>query len=759
MRKNIFKDKKFGLIIKIAVSSLLVLAIVLGLGLIWRNDVKLAKENDESKEDYYMELPTVDYGEEGFKVVTENEKLALLANIPTGEVALQDKATGKIWYSNPQDREQDTTAVIKTRSHSQVVLKFIEMESGNDLTIDSRLGCVLRRGLDYELTKNGIKFIYRFPIHGVVVPLEYTLKDDCFEAKIITDEIEEYNTEAFMLMDIGVLPFFGAGSVADNGYMFVPDGSGALINYNNGKTNSAEYSAMVYGSDTLVAKNESSSKASIRMPVFGNKTNDQGFLGIITSGEAEGTIKATVSGIASNYNQVYTSMNYREVFITEMTSNGKLRTLKQYSDCNLDGSDFTVRYYPLTGNDANYSAMANLYRKYLKETGVLSDKTESKSSLAVELYGAIRVKENVLGVQKDVVTPLTNYEQAKGLIEDLYADGVNNFDMLYLGWNSGGMRAAINDSVSPEKVLGGKKTLQELLNTANEKQVNLYLGNDFTNLYRNGNGYSLVADASKLMTQNPAKLFEFRYASQEENTDAYRSLLSPSLISKTVSNYVKSALKYNAVSVAETTFASQLYSDYGKKTYSLRYQSQKTVVDSLKQMSEKIDNVAVTDGNLYAIPYVDTVFDVPVNSSGYDMVDESVPFYTMVLHGYVQMTTDSINLSETPKKSMLKAIETGCIPKYTFIFGDPSVLIGTEYSDLFNISVDDWYEKIVDEYKQNADVFSKIGSLEVVSHTMLEKNVYLTEYEDGTKIIVNYNDVAKTVNGVEIEAMGYKISE
>ena len=71
-----------------------------------------------------------------------------------------------------------------------------------------------------------------------------------------------------------LLENFGAASAQENGYLFVPDGSGALIYYNNGKTSRQSYTAQVYGADWSVnflsdQKPEYDTNLSIKLPVFG----------------------------------------------------------------------------------------------------------------------------------------------------------------------------------------------------------------------------------------------------------------------------------------------------------------------------------------------------------------------------------------------------------------------------------------------------------------------------------------------------------
>ena len=43
----------------------------------------------------------------GMRLVADNEYLSLYINDDTTEIAVRDKRTGSIWYSNPPDRDQN----------------------------------------------------------------------------------------------------------------------------------------------------------------------------------------------------------------------------------------------------------------------------------------------------------------------------------------------------------------------------------------------------------------------------------------------------------------------------------------------------------------------------------------------------------------------------------------------------------------------------------------------------------------------------
>ena len=85
--------------------------------------------------------------------------------------------------------------------------------------------------------------------------------------------------------------------------MLVPDGSGALIRFNNGKGRMAEYTQDIYGRDGAIAmKAQGPVVQTAALPVFGIQKNGQAFLAVIQEGDARARLHANVSGVTSEYN-------------------------------------------------------------------------------------------------------------------------------------------------------------------------------------------------------------------------------------------------------------------------------------------------------------------------------------------------------------------------------------------------------------------------------------------------------------------------
>lgn len=73
-------------------------------------------------------------------------------------------------------------------------------------------------------------------------------------AKIAVDAIEERSS--YDLFSVSMLPYFCAASDKDKGFALIPDGSGAVMTLNNGKTAYSAYSQPVYGGDAAKLQNQ-----------------------------------------------------------------------------------------------------------------------------------------------------------------------------------------------------------------------------------------------------------------------------------------------------------------------------------------------------------------------------------------------------------------------------------------------------------------------------------------------------------------------
>jgi len=201
----------------------------------------------------------------------------------------------------------------------------------------------------------------------------------------------------------------------------------------------------------------------------------------------------------------------------------------------------------------------------------------------------------------------------------------------------------------------------------------------------------------------------------------------------------------------------QLNSDFNRANVINREQAKEVVMKQLEQVRSSDASLLVEGGNSYASPYARHIVDAPVSNSGFNITDEAVPFFQLVYHGFVQYTGQAWNMADDQDShvQMLRAIETGSAPYYTWFYADPSAIKLTSFDALYSADYRRWIEESAERYKELRNVLQDVQNQTIVKHEKLSKGVYQTTYEKGKTVIVNYNDAAVEWNGTRVAAKSY----
>ncbi|MBR4016863.1 MAG: hypothetical protein IKK11_03525 [Oscillospiraceae bacterium] len=729
---------------------------------IYQLDLERAANDDKSKDKTSIKATSkYDYGEPGFQQVAENDKFILSADFTTAEIQIIEKDSGMVWYSNPQDRAEDKVATIVSRLSSQIHVNFLNVEEGIFVEFDNFGNSIKKGRMEHELVENGVKFTFGFPVANVYIPVQYTLCEDGFKAEVITSEIKGVGKNPYIVERISLLPFFGAGGLEDEGYLLIPDGAGSMIDFNNERQTKQSYSAPVYGTNITIEKTEEVSvREDIALPVFGAKCNDHAFLGVITNGDANSTISATTSKKDSNYNHIYSSAVLREWDILykqdDALTTGNSYTI-DYTDSLLDGENYTVRYFFMDGEKANYTGMSETYRNYLKSEGKLHEsKLSDKKYMVVDLIGAVSIKKYVMGVKRPVVTAMTTYNQVVEIVDELKAAGVENLIVNYIGALDSGLNNKVYNKVSTESVLGTKKEFKAMVEHLKKEGVLLFLETNPVDIYENGNGLTENGDSVKTFFDQYAFQYKFDLDKGTPIEESRWHLIRPNTVVNVVTDFTKSAKTWDINNISLSRLGKILYSNYDEEDYFSRNSALKQWNQALKNVRDDANLLMVHGGNVYTTAYADVITDLADSHSNYDMQNRSVPFYQLVFQGNTVLTSGGINTTVDYEYAFLKAMETGSSLKFNLMYGDVSELVGTDYNTMVSYSYEFWKDVLIEKYLEMQKAAAQFAGQDIVHHEFLEDNVTLTVYETGA-LVVNYSNETYTYNGEAIEARNYLV--
>mgnify|MGYP006874654958 CR=1 FL=1 len=237
--------------------------------------------------------------------------------------------------------------------------------------------------------------------------------------RVAYDPVDPRLINGIFLEDITVLNNFGAyeNSGADD-YLFVPDGSGALIRYQKPKKYLKSYSERVYGLDYAIdnlnelndlksnrPRDMLKANSTITMPVFGVSlgVNQNAILGRVSKGDSYAYINASPAGVVTDYNWATASFIYRQVYSQPTSKNGAGVPVVQKSRNTVNPE---MEIYFLSGENANYSGMAAKYSEILKDEGILKDNINNTESNLYLDFIAADVEKQLIGNKEKTVTSM-----------------------------------------------------------------------------------------------------------------------------------------------------------------------------------------------------------------------------------------------------------------------------------------------------------------------------------------------------------------
>ncbi|MGF7143067.1 hypothetical protein HNQ56_001489 [Anaerotaenia torta] len=588
------------------------------------------------------------------------------------------------------------------------------------------------------------------------------LENGSLKVTVPADTIS-YDTSEFYLASFSLLNYFGAGKSEEDGYLFVPDGSGALIYYNKyGRKKILSTINTVYGMDYSLSLSyqANSLSAQIYLPVFGNKAGEKAMMAILEDGETLAKIISESGNMISSYETVYPEFHYETSYTVNYTDSTKIKGLYTYHDTNVYQGDYVVRYQFLTGEEADYTGMAKSYREYLEDHGVLTKlpETESGTKLYLEALGALEKTSARLGIPYLESVALTSFTQAQDILAELSEAGVEGMKLRYKGWMNGGLYYTASNRAKVLTSLGGKKELAGLESYALSKGIGLYPEADFFQVRNTKafDGYSSSRHSANSIQRE--KLFLL--APQEFTNLAYFQYASYSVSPYYYSAFMKKFFKeYDALNLSGISvgnMGTMLYSEYSKKKAVNREEVRDLLEESLKTY-EKGRSLMVDGGNAYTLPYADDLVNVPLYNSAYTLEDESIPFLQLVLHGYKHYAGSAMNLSGDYRKQFLRNIEYGSNPFFTIAAEHSDLLKETAFCYYYSVDWKTWKGQITECAMEWQEAYNGLENQAMIAHEKVADRVYRTEYEDGTVFYVNYNDSDVTLpDGSLLAARDYR---
>lgn len=602
--------------------------------------------------------------------------------------------------------------------------------------------------LDYDNAVNQVEVETTSRAHFQLT-LSYTLDDGALVAAIKGDSL--VYDEKIPPYEIRLLEYFGAGGTQEKGYMLVPDGSGSLIYYNNGKTSETVFALKVYGADTISGTESdyvADKKASL--PVFGVKNGQAALLCSIEQGAELCTLNARVAGMQNSYNTVFATVLATAVDTMTISDSKQI-----YFEQTPFRGDVVVRYQPMAEENNDYMGMARTYRSRLMEAGVLTEAAEAAWPVAADIIMAAPTTELVAGVPVDSLEPMTTYDEAAQIASAL-SEMADEVWLRLEGWQKGGIRQGAYSGMKAEGVLGGKTGLESLIAQA-EAQGWVLLPEVYLATDMDGTGIGVTWDAVRDLCRDVAVRYDYDYLSRYRRYNGHAIYqLTAERFGRNAKAFASDAAAWSLTSAAVTDLGADLWSDFTNDASMNRVEMANAQAEALAGIAEGL-SLALRNPNGYALAAADRIYDMPCSDSGFRLTDESVPFYQAVVRGSIGYVSEPLNYQDDYRMALLQAVEFGAGLQYTLTWQTTALLKETDYSWINRGRFADWEETIRASCEEAADVLVPLAGLEMTDHERVAFNVYKTTYENGDAVVVNYSEESVTVDGVTVPAMDFAL--
>lgn len=673
----------------------------------------------------------------------ENEQLILVIDESTLDLTVTDKVTGLVMASGV-----DATGTGANKSWTGFLASTLVIDVAQGTAVTTKNYDIHSAGAAVTCTpvENGVDAVVDFTDIGQRITVRIRLEGDSIAITVPADGIVEYGETT--ICGLYLMPALGATYLDEKeGYILVPEAAGAIINFSDGNgIGTTPFSKRIYGTNVGVDKSVMTElnrpAEQVTLPVFGLAHTGEGiaYLAVVEEGHEASEVMAYPAGVITKFNWAAAHFTLREQYIAQTTRTLGLNSRE--SKANL--RDMTMRFYFLTGEDANYVGMARRYRSALEEQGSLHT-GDITYRPRIDLLGA----ESAQFLLWNSVEPMTTVHQASEILTAYRDAGFTAPMVLYRGWQPGGLTYSLGSgSTSLESKLGKPDDLSAL---ADQVQ---------------GDGGKFLLELDPVQA-NPDRMYNMRVdvvrtigqtiAEIQTGKDLYPMLyyLTPSRSAEIITDVVRQWGQH-VDGIALTTMPNALYSYYSNGSNHMR---SSTMADYRAAMASANVFLALENPLAGYFAEMDAYLDMPLGTTSYSFLSAEVPFLPMVISGYVPYYSTWLNFESNQQRALLKMIEYGAYPSWLLTGEDVQALRNTNSSDVFTAKWNVLLEPALKIDATLSEFHSQLGDAVMVDHEIIDSDVVRVSYSNGVHVLINYRRTEYTVNGKVIPAQSWLVVE
>jgi hypothetical protein len=312
-------------------------------------------------------------------------------------------------------------------------------------------------------------------------------------------------------------------------------------------------------------------------------------------------------------------------------------------------------------------------------------------------------------------------------------------------WDEGSIAIKYPQSFPVDARLGGEEALRRLTEKIHQRGQRVLLSSDYIDVVPGAKNVMPYLDAVRGVDGLPLGDSDSGY------------MLNPEIaLERFAINNIDQAAAIGVDGLHLLGFATLALPDKNTRFPMTREGFAATYMKIANLSAETLGTVSMNGSNIYASLYSDFLQMVPLDSTHYDIFDETVPFFQIAVHGLTQYSGYPYNLVSDSLSMFLRQVEYGAISSFILTKESSSKLSRTNWNDLYSSEYGYWKDEVITQY-QIMEELAYLNNQFILNHQKIAEGIYQTTYEDGTRIIVNYNAKPYTVDTLEIPPMDFVV--
>lgn len=688
--------------------------------------------------------------------IAQNDSFVLEWDDSVKCALLRSKITDYVWLTTPYGAYSEHNESIAL--NSVLYIEYYDL-TDSSMQTEKSYTCVSDGNVSSQIIDNGVCVTYFFSEAEVTVPVYFTLDEGGLRVTVKAKEIVESGKTK--LIAVSLVPYLcSAENVQDkSAYLFIPTGSGALMYTDNEVSKSARlYSGEVYGTDgARHLLDDTENEEAITAPVFGVKKSDgNAMFAIIDEGSEAARIDAAAGSARYGYSNVCASFLVRGYDEIEQIIGTKRSDALALAETWSKTAVYSVCYYPLYGDKADYNGMAEFYRDYLVAKGDLIKSGAEQQPYQLEIVGGAQTKRFFLGIPYNSVISLTSFKEALEIIEEMKKSTSVSPGVVLSGYgDSGADVGKTAGGYGFSSVFGNKKDRKKLEEYCADNGINLFTDFELVYYSKSGKGFSTLLDTAKTANRQSAAFYPLKInirIADEENVKI--RLLKRKLLNKAVEKLIDWA-DDDFLGIGLGSLASVAYSDYSDESTYMKDGTEEQVKELVQKTKNAGYNVLLRSANAYAAGIAHTVTDVSLSNGNYAVFDEYIPFYQMVFGGYTALYSTPVNYSADQRNLLLRAVSSGTSPKYLVVKNHNSDVSDSKAEYFYATEYENIKENIVNAVNETGAYYEAVKDAGIVRYAVISESVSKTEFDNGVTVYVNYSDSDLNVEGYSVSAKSF----